>query len=68
MDYIIADKKTAKDYGFTETGHAVREGFICLNEKEVAGSQSLTGTLAERARQLKGYVTSVTEAKLVMNG
>lgn len=68
MEYVIADLKKAKNWGFTELGHAVRGSLICLNEKEVMGSTSLKGTLKERAEELAGYVTSVAEAKLVMNG
>lgn len=68
MEYIIANRQKAKNWGFTEMGHAVRGSFICLNEKEVMSSPSLTGTLGERAAELGGYVASVTEAKLVMNG
>lgn len=67
MQYILADIKKAKDWGFSEIGHAVRESFICLNEKEVMNNEALQGDLAERADTLGGYVASASEAKLMMN-
>lgn len=67
MQYVIANLKKAKDWGFSEIGHNVRESFICLNEKEVMNNEALKGDLAERAETLGGYVASVSEAKLIMN-
>lgn len=67
MEYVIADRKKAKDWGFSETGHIVRGTLICLNEKEVMCSQAMNGTLEERAKELGGVISSVTEAKMIMN-
>lgn len=67
MEYIIANLKKAKDWGFSEIGHNVRENFICLNEKEVMNNEALKGDLAERAETLGGYVATLSEAKSIMN-
>lgn len=67
MEYIIADRKKAKDWGFSEIGHSVRGNLICLNEKEVMNSQAMKGSLPERAELLGGCLSSVTEAKMIMN-
>lgn len=67
MEYIIADRNKARNWGFSENGHIVRGTFICLNEKEVMNSQAMSGTLEERAKELGGLVSSVTEAKMIMN-
>lgn len=67
MEYVIANLKKAKDWGFTEIGHAVKESIICLNEKEVMNNEALQGDLAERAELLGGYVASLSEAKLIIN-
>jgi len=67
MEYVIADIKKAQDWGFSEIGHKVSNSIIYLNEKEIMNSQSLKGSLTERADQLEGRVVSVTEAKLIMN-
>jgi hypothetical protein len=67
MEYIIADREKARNWGFSEVGHIVRGNLICLNEKEIMNSLSLEGSLKERAEQLGGWVTSMSEAKMVMN-
>lgn len=67
MQYILANLKKAKDWGFSEIGHAVKESIICLNEKEVMNNPVMSGTLAERAEVLGGYVASLSEAKLIIN-
>lgn len=67
MEYVIANLKKAKDWGFSEIGHNVKDNFICLNEKEVLNSEALKGDLEERAEALGGYIASVSEAKFIMN-
>ncbi len=67
MEYIVADREKAKDWGFSETGHAVRGNLICLNEKEVINNPVMRGSLAERAELLGGCISSITEAKMIMN-
>lgn len=66
MDYIIADKKLAENFGFNPETHLVTGMKICLNEKEVMGSQSLKGALAARAKTLGGKVYSREEALKIM--
>lgn len=67
MEYIIANREKAKDWGFSEIGHTVSGDLICLNEKEVINNPSLNGSLAERAELLGGRISSITEAKMIMN-
>lgn len=67
MNYIIADKAKAKNWGFSELGHIVNGSKICLNEKEVINNPAMSGTIEERAEELGGCVTSATEAKQIMN-
>lgn len=67
MEYIIANREKAKDWGFSEIGHTVSGNLICLNEKEVINNPSLNGSLAERAELLGGCISSITEAKMIMN-
>lgn len=67
MEYIIAERDKANEWGFTELGHIVRGSLICLNEKEVMNNVAMSGTLEDRAEALCGYVTTASEAKMTMN-
>lgn len=67
MEYIIADIKKAKDWGFKEMGHLIKSDKMWLNEKEVINNPAMSGTLEERAERLGGIVLSATEAKHIMN-
>lgn len=67
MEYVIANKKKAVDFGFAENEHLVNGSIMCLNEKEVMISVSLTGTLSERASTLGGPIVDASRAKLMMS-
>lgn len=67
MDYVIVEISKAGAYGFTERGHAVHDGRMCLNQKEVMHSPRLEGTLAERAATLGGIVVDIHEAKRILS-
>lgn len=67
MEYVIANKKKAVDFGFAENEHLVNGSIMCLNEKEVMMSVSLSGTLSERAESLGGPIVDSSRAKLLMS-
>lgn len=67
MEYILADRKKAGEWGYSELGHVVRGNLICLNEKEVMNNEAMTGTLADRAEKLGGRVSSLSETKILLN-
>lgn len=66
MEYIITDKKVAENYGFNPQTHLVVGTKICLNEKEVLGTQTLKGTLKTRVKTLGGKIYSRDEALEIM--
>lgn len=63
MLYIIADKERASVSGFNVSLHRTSGSWVVLNEKEVRFSQTLTGTLEERAKELGGKVYTLAEAR-----
>lgn len=66
MEYVIANRKKAVDFGFAENEHVVNGSVMCLNEKEVMMSACLIGTLSERASTLGGPIVEASRAKLMM--
>ena len=68
MKYIIADEKKAQAAGFSPSLHVTVKGRMVLNGREVAQSQSLTGTLTERVRSIGGTLyDSAADTKTALN-
>lgn len=61
MQYIIASKQKAILAGFSLVGHHTHNEKILLNGKEVMDSAMLSGTAAERAKQIDGELYSETK-------
>lgn len=67
MEYIIADKAKAINYGFTAETHRCKGDMMCINEKELMNSVCLSGSLKERADKLHGVVCNQYDALEFMN-
>ncbi|MGM9779383.1 MAG: hypothetical protein ACI3ZD_13815 [Prevotella sp.] len=67
MNYIVCTTIKAKEYGFQMYGRISNGKDVFLNEKEVINSQTLNGTLEERAETLEGKVLTETEALKLKN-
>lgn len=63
MKYYVATIKDAEKVGISRYHHMVSEdGEILLNEMELNICSMLSGSIEERAEQLKAKVLSATEA------
>ncbi|MBD5357445.1 MAG: hypothetical protein HDR88_10645 [Bacteroides sp.] len=67
MNYIIADKSKAVNYGFQIETHLCNGDMMCINEKELMNSVCMSGNLIERADKLSGVVCDQYEALEFMN-
>lgn len=67
MQYIIADKTIAENYGFNPATHLLNGSLICLNEKEVLTCPFLKGTLKTRVKTLKANAYNREKALEIMN-
>lgn len=67
MNYIIADKTKAVNYGFQVETHVCNGDMMCINEKELMNSVCISGTLKERADKLNGVVCDQYDALALIN-
>lgn len=67
MRYIIADKRKAARHGFSGPAYILRDGKVCINEKDLANARSMTGSIEDRAREIGGEIMSLAKARSIMN-
>lgn len=67
MKYIVCGISEAKHCGFPMYGRITNGSETILNEKEVVSTETLTGTLEERANALGGRVLTDKEAMKLIN-
>ena len=66
MRYAIAKTDKAKMFGFKEFGHKTNRDLICINEKELMNTTTMSGSLEERVEALEAELLSDSEAKIKM--
>lgn len=67
MKYLLPERKTAANHGFSSITHTSVGECIILNEKEVMAAPSLHGDLNERAATLGCTVLTRADLKELIN-